>query len=360
MDIREISSEKLLEFLQQHNEKPFRAKQLHDWLWKKNVASFEEMYNIPKNLQEKLNNNFSFLQTVIEKEVVSSDKTMKLLFRLFDGEQIEGVLIPSQGRVTACLSSQVGCALKCSFCATGTLGFKRNLHFWEIIDQYVLVNRRATEVFGIPISNIVLMGMGEPLLNYDNVLKAIEILTSTNGNGLSPSRITLSTVGIIAGIRRLADDGFKANLAVSLHVADNSKRSLLIPVNQSNPLQELQNTLRYYVEKTNQRITIEYVLLHNINDSLDDAEKLCRFCKAFPVKINIIEYNATDISDVRRKFQSTPDYTQFHPTTSEKKSAFVAHLESKNLIVNVRQSRGKDIAAACGQLVLFCNVVIQH
>ncbi|MCL2436138.1 MAG: 23S rRNA (adenine(2503)-C(2))-methyltransferase RlmN [Lentimicrobiaceae bacterium] len=343
MDIRETSPEQLLQFLQQHHEKPFRAKQLHDWLWKKNVTSFEEMINIPKNLQEKLQENFSFLQTKIEKEVVSADKTIKILFHLFDGEQIEGVLIPSQGRVTACVSSQVGCALKCSFCATGMLGFTRQLRFWEIIDQYVLMNRRAVEAFGIPISNIVFMGMGEPLLNYDNVFKAIEILTSPNGNGLSPSRITLSTVGITAGIKKLADDGFKANLAVSLHTADNSKRSQLIPVNQTNTIQELQEALRYYVEKTNQRITIEYVLLQHINDSLEDAEKLCRFCKAFPVKINIIEYNATD--------------THFRPSTPEKKAAFVAHLESKNLIVNVRQSRGKDIAAACGQLAIPLRVI---
>ena len=337
MDIRELSSEMLLEFLKQNNEKMFRAKQINDWLWKKNVTSFKEMINIPKNLQEKLTENFSFLQTKIENEIVSSDKTMKILFQLFDGEQIEGVLIPSKGRVTACLSSQAGCPLKCSFCATGTLGFSRQLNFWEIIDQYVLLNHRAIETFGTPISNIVFMGMGEPLLNYENIFKAIKILTSPDGNGLSPARITLSTVGIIAGIKRLADDGFKANLAVSLHVADNTKRSLLIPVNQTNTLQELQEALRYYVEKTKQRITIEYLLLNNINDSLEDAEKLCYFCKAFPVKINIIEYNSTDI--------------HYQPSTPEKKAVFTAYLESKNLIVNVRQGRGKDIAAACGQLV---------
>jgi 23S rRNA (adenine2503-C2)-methyltransferase len=354
MDIREISSEQLFEFLQQQNEKPFRAKQLHDWLWKKNITSFEEMINIPKNLQEKLKENFSFLQTKIETEVVSSDKTIKCLFRLFDEEQIEGVLIPSQGRVTACVSSQAGCALKCAFCATGTLGFTRQLRFWEIIDQYILMNRRAIETFGTPIGNIVFMGMGEPLLNYDNLLKAIEILTSPEGNGLSPSRITVSTVGITEGIRKLADDSFKANLAVSLHIADNEKRSQLIPVNKTNSLQELQDALRYYVEKTKQRITIEYVLLQNINDSLEDAEKLCRFCKAFPVKINIIEYNATDkdAQNVRRRFQPAPPEQNFQPSSTEKKNAFTAHLESKNLIVNVRQSRGKDIAAACGQLVM--------
>ena len=336
MDIRETPSEKLLEFLQLHHEKSFRAKQLNDWLWKKNVTSFEEMINIPKDLQEKLKENFSFFQTIIKEEFVSSDKTIKFLFCLFDDEQIEGVLIPSQGRVTACVSSQVGCPLKCSFCATGAHGFARDLRFWEIIDQYALMNRRAVEIFGIPITNIVLMGMGEPLLNYDNVLKAVDILTSPNGNGLSPSRITLSTVGINERIRKLAEDRFKANLAVSLHVADNFKRSMLIPVNQNNSLQDLQDALRYYVEKTGQRITIEYLLLHNINDSLEDAEKLCRFCKAFPVKINIIEYNATD--------------TQFRPSTPDKKTAFTSYLESKNLIVNVRQSKGRDIAAACGQL----------
>jgi 23S rRNA (adenine2503-C2)-methyltransferase len=285
------------------------------------------------------------LQTKIDTEVVSSDKTIKFLFGLFDGEQIEGVLIPSQGRVTACLSSQVGCPLKCAFCATGMLGFTRHLRFWEIIDQYILMNRRAAEVFGTHISNIVLMGMGEPLLNYDNVWKAVEILTSPDGNELSPSRITLSTVGITEKIKKLADHGFKANLAVSLHSADHLKRSRLIPVNETNALQDLQEALRYYVEKTKQRITIEYLLLHNINDSLEDAEKLCRFCKAFPVKINIIEYNAICLSDVAPQ----PNY-QFYPSTPEKKTAFTAHLESKNLIVNVRQSRGKDIAAACGQL----------
>ena len=337
MDIREITYELLLEFLKKNSEKAFRAKQLNDWLWKKNIASFQEMINIPKSLQEKLKENFSFLQTKIAKEVASSDNTVKFLFQLYDNEQIEGVLIPSRGRVTACVSSQVGCALKCSFCATGMLGFKRNLIFWEIVDQYVLMNRRALEIFGIPVGNIVLMGMGEPLLNYDNVMKAIDILTSKDGNGLSPTRITLSTVGIVKGIRKLADDGFKANLALSLHVADNEKRSLLIPINQTNALQELQKVLSYYVEKTQQRISIEYVLLHTINDRIEDAEKLCRFCKAFPVKINIIEYN--------------PTHLKYRSSSLENRRIFVAHLESKNLIVNVRQSRGGDIAAACGQLV---------
>jgi len=336
MDIREISSGKLLEFLHQNNEKPFRAKQINNWLWKKNAGSFEEMYNIPKDLQERLKENFTFLQTKIIQEVISSDKTIKFLFHLFDGEEIEGVLIPSHGRVTACVSSQVGCALKCSFCATGTLGFKRNLEFREIIDQYVLMNRNAIETFKIPISNIVLMGMGEPLLNYDNVRKAIDILTSAEGNGISPSRITLSTVGIASGIKKMADDGCKAKLALSLHVADNDKRTQLIPVNQTQPLQELQDSLRYYVAKRKQRITIEYVLLHKINDSLEDAERLCRFCKAFPVKINIIEYNATGMP--------------YQSSTPERSTDFITYLESKNLIVNVRQSKGKDIAAACGQL----------
>jgi len=336
MDIREISSEILVEFLKQQNEKLFREKQIHDWLWKKNVYSFEEMFNLPKNLQEKLKENFSFLYSEIEKELTSLDKTIKFLFRLFDGAQIEGVLIPSQDRATACISSQVGCPLKCSFCATGTIGFTRQLRFWEIIDQYVLINRRAEETLGIPVSNIVFMGMGEPLLNYENMYKAIEIITSKDGNGLSPSRITVSTVGITDGIRKLAEDGCRVNLAVSLHSADDTVRSQLIPVNQTHNLQELQSALREYVEKTNQRITIEYLLLHNVNDNVTDAEQLCRFCKAFPVKINIIEYNSTNMP--------------FQPTPQKKKAEFADYLISKNLIVNVRQSKGKDIAAACGQL----------
>lgn len=336
-DIRNCSDEEMKQFLLSVNEKPFRAKQIHEWLWKKNVHSFEEMINISKSLMEQLKTHFTFNISKIDQEASSLDGTIKFVFKLFDGQLIEGVLIPSGKRVTACISSQVGCPLKCDFCATGTMGFTRNLHFWEIIDQFALMNQRSIEAFGNHISNFVFMGMGEPLLNYDQVTKAIQILTSSQGNGISPSRITLSTVGLVKGIRKLADDQFKANLAISVHVAHDQKRNQLIPTNLSNPLSELQAALKYYVEKTDQRITIEYVLIDRINDSLEDAENLCRFCKPFPVKINLIQYNATD--------------SKYRKSSIENTKAFIQHLESRNLIVNLRQSRGQDIAAACGQLV---------
>lgn len=336
-DIRHISEKQLVDFLESVGEKRFRKKQIYEWLWKKNVLTFEEMGNLSMKLIEKLKEQFTFLKTEIESEAISSDGTSKFIFRLHDGRAIEGVLIPTQSRVTACISSQVGCPLKCAFCATGTMGFIRNLHFSEILDQYALMNRRALELYEIPISNIVFMGMGEPLLNYDNVMQSINLLTSPEGNQLSPSRITLSTVGVVDGIIKMADDGFKPGLAVSVHIPDNLLRSEIMPINRKFPLPELQSALQYFYQKTGQRITIEYVLLQNINDSVKSAERLCAFCRPFPVKINLIEFNET-----KSRFSKSP---------RENMIRFKEYLESKNLIVNVRQSRGKDIAAACGQLV---------
>ena len=336
-DIRHISEKQLVDFLESVGEKRFRKKQIYEWLWKKNVLTFEEMGNLSMKLIEKLKEQFTFLKTEIESEVISSDGTSKFIFRLHDGHAIEGVLIPTQSRVTACISSQVGCPLKCAFCATGTMGFIRNLHFSEILDQYALMNRRALELYEIPISNIVFMGMGEPLLNYDNVMQSINLLTSPEGNQLSPSRITLSTVGVVDGIIKMADEGFKPGLAVSVHIPDNLLRSEIMPINRKFPLPELQSALQYFYQKTGQRITIEYVLLQNINDSVKSAERLCAFCRPFPVKINLIEFNET-----KSRFSKSP---------RENMIRFKEYLESKNLIVNVRQSRGKDIAAACGQLV---------
>ena len=336
-DIRHISEKQLVDFLESVGEKRFRKKQIYEWLWKKNVLTFEEMKNLSMKLIEKLKEQFTFLKTEIESEAISSDGTAKFIFRLHDGRAIEGVLIPTQSRVTACISSQVGCPLKCAFCATGTMGFIRNLHFSEILDQYALMNRRALELYEIPISNIVFMGMGEPLLNYDNVMQSINLLTSPEGNQLSPSRITLSTVGVVDGIIKMADEGFKPGLAVSVHIPDNLLRSEIMPINRKFPLPELQSALQYFYQKTGQRITIEYVLLQNINDSVKSAERLCAFCRPFPVKINLIEFNET-----KSRFSKSP---------RENMIRFKEYLESKNLIVNVRQSRGKDIAAACGQLV---------
>lgn len=336
-DIRKLSSQEISDFLLSIHEKSFRKDQIYEWIWKKGVCHFDEMINLSKLLIGKLQENFSLHKIVIKDEVQSNDLSTKFIFELEDAKAIEGVLIPSDHRVTACISSQVGCPLGCQFCATGTMGFVRHLHFSEIIDQYELMNKKSMELYDQPISNIVFMGMGEPLLNYDNVMTAISILTSPKAKALSPSRITLSTVGIVDGIIKLADSNFKAGLAVSLHIPNNNLRSSIMPVNVANPLPKLQEALRYYFKKTGERVTIEYVLLKHINDSLEDADRLLKFCKPFPVKINLIEYNATDSG-----FEKSP-------LVQEKN--FKAYLEEKNMVVYVRKSRGKDIAAACGQLV---------
>lgn len=335
-DLRKIKSEEIICFMEEAGEKKFKAKQLNEWLWKKGVHSFNEMLNLSLDLRQKLAENFLLEHLSISEKLESRDGTIKFLFSLPDKHFIEGVLIPADKRVTACISSQVGCPLNCSFCATGQSGFARNLHFTEIYDQFLLMNKESLAAYQREISNIVFMGMGEPLLNYDHVLQSIELLTSSRGQGWSPSRITLSTVGIVEKIRQLADDHVKVGLAVSLHVADPEKRLQLMPVTASNPLPELQKALQYYASETGNRVSIEYLLLDEINNSIPDADKLLRFCKLFPVKINLIEYNSTD--------------ARYRKSSPQKTSAFMEYLEQKNMIVTMRHSRGDDIAAACGQL----------
>jgi len=336
-DIRNLSLDEIQIFFTQNNEKPFRARQLYEWLWKKAAGSFDQMTNLSKPIREKLIENFTFHTAKPDKIVKSSDGTIKILFRLFDDNQVEGVLIPSKNRVTACISSQVGCALGCKFCATGQLGFTRNLHFGEIFDQVTTMARLAVENYQTSLSHIVYMGMGEPLLNYTNVLKSIEMITSANGLGMSPQRITVSTVGLPKMIKQLADDGVKFNLALSLHFADNMKRSAFMPVNIQNTIPQITEALKYYHSKTGDRLSIEYILFNNRNDSLSDARLLAEFCRNFPVKVNIIEYNMVKNTD-------------FQKSDEAKQKAFIEFLENKNMVVNLRRSRGKDIAAACGQL----------
>lgn len=337
-DIRNISYEELEEFLLSIQEKKFRAKQIWTWLWQKGAGSFDEMTNVSLTLRNQLKEKFSFHRAVIEQEVHSKDTTAKFVFRFFDGKMVEGVLIPSGDRVTACVSSQVGCPLGCTFCATGTMGFIRNLHYSEIVDEFVLMNQRAMDLYGRNITNIVFMGMGEPLLNFNNVMTAIDKITAPDGFGLSPTRITLSTAGIIKGIKALADRNFSCGLAVSLHSADPIIRSVIMPVTDRNNLHDLQAALLYYHQKTGQRITFEYLLLSKINDSLQDAEKLAHYCRPFPVKINIIEYNSTDEGI-------------YHKSYPAQREEFIQYLKDCNMVVNVRQSKGQDIAAACGQLI---------
>jgi len=338
-DIRDISPEELKSFLLASNEKSFRGNQVSEWLWKKQCASFDEMTDIPKTIRELLKINFTLHRAVLAGTQESRDGTVKVGFSLYDGSAVEGVLIPSGGRYTACISSQAGCPLGCLFCATGKQGFKRNLSSAEIFDQAAYLNTMALERTKnkAGLSNIVYMGMGEPLLNYENVKRSVEMITSADGMGMSPQRITISSLGIPKIIRLLADDGLKCHFALSIHSAINEKRSKLAPFNIRHPLEELKEALKYYYSKTKRRFTIEYILFRDVNDSLADAGELAAFCKNFPVKVNLLEYN-----EVRG--------TGLFRTSSEKLLAFAGFLEKKNMVVNIRKSRGKDIDAACGQL----------
>jgi 23S rRNA (adenine2503-C2)-methyltransferase len=338
-DIRSLNLDQLSSRLVELGEKNFRSKQVYEWLWKKSAHSFEEMTNLSKELRSLLDEQFEIHAVKIDSQQVSRDKTIKFGFRLFDGHLVEGVLIPSRERMTACVSSQVGCSLSCKFCATGYMERKRNLTGDEIYDQVVLINRAALANYGIPLSNIVYMGMGEPLLNYSGMMHSVDRITSPNGLGMSPQRITVSTAGVAKMIKKLGDDGVRFNLALSLHAANDAKRNEIMPINETNSLDALGEALQYFYEKTGTRVTFEYIVFNNVNDSLEDAAELYRFWKKVPSKINIIEYNPIEFAD----------YTN---TTEERLNAFVGYLEERRVIVNVRRSRGKDIDAACGQLAI--------
>ncbi len=336
-DIRSLSRQELDTFFSSIQEKPFRAKQVFEWLWKKGCHSFYEMSNLPLSLRNQLAEAYVFDVILETGRQQSIDGTIKIGFRLPDNSIIEGVMIPAEGRTTACISTQAGCALGCTFCATATLGFYRNLTIAEIFDQVWRLNEASRESHGSSLSNIVLMGMGEPLFNYPNVKRAIELITGEDGLGISPQRITLSTIGVPKVIRQLADDQFKPHLAISLHAAIDAKRDRIIPFNKRYPISELITALIYYHEKTGKRFTIEYLLLKDFNDSLADARDLAEISKNFPVKINLIEFNPVEGIDYRR-------------SDMRRMKEFRDFLESRNMVVNIRQSRGKDIDAACGQL----------
>jgi 23S rRNA (adenine2503-C2)-methyltransferase len=307
-------------------------------LWKKRAVNFNEMTSLSLSLRDLLEQNFSLNAVKIHKAERSNDGTIKYSLKLHDSKLVEGVLIPSKKRLTACISSQVGCSLSCTFCATGTLKLERNLNYAEIYDQIFILNEEALLNFGKPLSNIVYMGMGEPLLNYENLLKSIELVSSKNGLSMSPKRITVSTAGIAKMIKKLADDEVRFNLAISLHSSDDKKREEIMPINKSINLEELKESIKYFFEKTGTRITYEYILFKDINDSLDDAHELVKFCKSTPCKVNLIEYNSVD---------NIP----FQKASNNKTEKFINFLNEKNVIVNLRRSKGKDINAACGQLV---------
>ena len=337
-NIRSLSVEQLSVFFKKHGVAKFRAKQVHEWLWKKKAISFDEMTSLSIRDRELLENYFSINALTIHKSETSNDGTIKYSLKLYDNKLVEGVLIPSRKRLTACVSSQAGCSLSCTFCATGTLKLERNLDYGEIYDQVYILNEEAKQNFGRPLSNIVYMGMGEPLLNYDNLIRSVNLISSKDGLAMSPKRITVSTAGIAKMIRKLADDEVKFNLALSLHTADNEKRNNIMPINESIDLTKLEEAIKYFYDKTGTRVTYEYILFDGVNDTLEDANQLVNFCKKAPCKVNLIEYNQVD---------GFP----FKKSSNKKTNNFIEYLEGRNIIVNLRKSKGKDINAACGQLV---------
>lgn len=336
-NIRNFNLQELKAAIEAIGEKGFRAKQIYEWLWKKNASNFEEMSNLSKTLREHLEEHFYIDHITLDDQQISSDKTIKCAFNLGENKVVEGVLIPTSSRMTACISSQVGCSLACKFCATGKLKLMRNLTAGEIVDQVVYLKNQAENRYNTTLSNIVYMGMGEPLLNYKNMLRSTELITSEEGLGMSPKRITVSTAGIAKMIKKLGDDEVKFNLALSLHAANDKKRSEIMEINESNNLDSLTEALQYFHEKTGTRVTFEYIIFKDFNDGLEDAQELAEFAKCVPCKVNIIEYNPIDDGE-------------FQQADPEKVDAFANYLEKKNMIVHVRRSRGKDIDAACGQL----------
>lgn len=339
IDIRGLSIDKLREHFSALGEPAFRAKQVYEWLWEKSCVDFEEMSNLSKPLREKLKNLFTINNLSIHQSQFSTDKTIKNTFKLYDRNIIEGVLIPATDRMTACVSSQVGCSLTCKFCATGYMDRKRNLNPDEIYDQVVLIDRQAKENYQAPLTNIVYMGMGEPLLNYANVLKSIERITAKDGLNMSAKRITVSTAGIAKMIRKLGDDEVRFNLALSLHAASDEKRNTIMPINEQNSLKALADALKYYFSKTKNPVTYEYIIFNDFNDTLQDAEELAKFCRHIPCKVNIIEYNPISFAD-------------FQNAETDRTDEFAAYLRKHGINTNIRRSRGKDIDAACGQLAV--------
>ena len=336
-DIRSLSISNLEKILLKENFEKYRASQIFDWLNKGNVCSFEEMKNLPKELIHFLNSRFIINSAVIKLIKKSTDGTVKFLISLFDNNVIEAVLIPTEKRITACVSSQVGCSLDCDFCATAKIKRMRNLDFYEIFDQLMILNFESLKLFGRSISNIVFMGMGEPLLNYKNVLKSIEMICSKNGIGISKKKITVSTSGMSKIIKILADKNVKFNLAVSLHSAIEKTRNEIMPFSKDFPLSDLVDSLNYWYQKTKSKITIEYLVWEAINDNINHINSLVNFCKRVPSKVNLIEFN--DIGNL--KFKSAKNrWIQ----------KYIEILESNNISVTLRRSRGKDINAACGQL----------
>lgn len=336
-DIRSLTKEQLRQFFVENGDKAFRGNQVYEWLWSKSAKNFEEMTNLSKQTRQMLQHNFVINHVAVDKMQKSVDGTIKNAIKLHDSLLVESVLIPTKTRTTACISSQVGCSLDCNFCATAKLKRMRNLNADEIYDQVVEIDKQSQLYHNHKLTNIVFMGMGEPLLNYKNVMESIDKITNDEGLGMSAKRITLSTVGIPKMIKKMADDEVKFNLAVSLHSAIDEVRSKLMPINDKNNLETLMESLQYWYQKTKRKITFEYLVLKDYNDRPEDIKALVRYCKKIPSKVNIIMYNA---------IEGEP----FQPAKKEIVEQYVKELETNGITAKIRKSRGDDIDAACGQL----------
>lgn len=345
-DLKALSPTGLEEWVLELGEPKWRARQILRWMYAKNaVDSFESMLNLPVSLRNGLAKSARMERLKVQALFTARDQTVKALMQLPSGRNVESVLIPhfedhgNPARLTVCVSSQVGCAMGCTFCATGKMGFHENLTCGQIVDQITYMRKIAYERFDRDISNVVYMGMGEPLLNYKALLASLAILTHPEACGLSPRRITVSTVGLARRIRDLANDAPRVNLAVSLHAPTESKRASIMPVSRNalTGLKALKPAMRYHTDTTGRPITFEYCLFRGFNDSLEDAGTLAQICHSVRAKVNLIMYN------------NVPG-TEFERTSEEQLDEFMAHLSKRGVTVTVRRSRGADIAAACGQL----------
>jgi 23S rRNA (adenine2503-C2)-methyltransferase len=332
-DIGSLTLEELRAEMARLGERPFRAVQIFDWLYRRGASSFDEFDNLPRTLREALGRRFTFVRPGLETRLESADGTLKFLFRLKDGAFVETVLIPAGARLTACLSTQVGCKFGCVFCASGSHGFERNLTPSEITGQALYLGTAA----GLKVTNYVFMGMGEPLDNFGNLTAAIRILNAPEGMGIAARRLTISTAGFVPGIERLAALDLQVNLSVSLHAVTDRLRDRLMPINRMYPLEKLISACENYARSGGRMLTLEYILIRGVNDGLDDADGLAAVARRLRAKVNLIAY-------------SPGCGPGFETPTDAELARFEGRLAERKVRVTLRQSKGKDILAACGQL----------